>query len=186
MLISIIIILIYLSFLIEFLFWPVSSEASTGQLLGNWKQNKAVHNLIYIIIIVFNSLFTIAPLLVSLYSLFHNDLFEVNLITIIGLTLGWTGRIISASAAFKLHKANSNSLITDSMFKWSRNPISLGLFITFFGLILVIPHFLLFIGYVFFILTTNYKIGIEEKFLRQKYGTGYHHYVRSTPKYLII
>jgi protein-S-isoprenylcysteine O-methyltransferase Ste14 len=117
---------------------------------------------------------------------FYNDLIQINLLTYIGLSLGWIGRLISASSAYKLHKSSLRFLVTDSMFKWSRNPISLGLFITFFGLLLALPHFLMIIGYIVFVLSINYKIGIEKKFLFEKFGADYHHYVRSTPKYLII
>ena len=185
MIVSVIVVLIYLSFIIEFLLWPVPSEASTGQLLNNWRSNKTKHNLIYLIIFVFNALFTLAPLLISLYSLFYKNLFLIDLLTYIGLTLAWIGRLISISGAYILHKSKLKSLVTDSVFKWSRNPVSLGLFITFFGLILVIPHILMIMGYIVFVLNINYKIGIEEKFLQQKFGKTYHDYIRSTPKYLI-
>jgi protein-S-isoprenylcysteine O-methyltransferase Ste14 len=186
MLISITIILIYLSFVIELLTWPVSSEASTGRLLHSWRSNKTKHNLIYLLVFLFNSFFTLTPLLISLYFLFYNELFQISFLTYIGLILAWLGRLISIRSAYELNKSKLKSLVTDSMFKWSRNPISLGLFITFFGLILVIPHFLMIIGYIIFVLNINYKIGIEEKFLIQRYGRPYHNYVRSTPKYLIL
>ena len=186
MLISIVIILIYLSFIVEFLLWPVHSEASTGHLLRNWRSNKMKFNLIYLLIFILNSLFTITPLLISLLSLYHKDLFQINPFTYLGLILGWFGRLISVSSAYRLHKSELKFLVTDSIFKWSRNPVSLGLFITFFGLILILPYYLMIAGYVVFVLSINYKIGIEEKFLLEKYGTVYHHYARSTPKYLIV
>ncbi len=186
MIVSVIVVLFYLSFMIEFLLWPVPSEASTGHLMNNWRSNRTTHNLIYLIIFIFNALFTLAPLVVSLYSMFYRDLFQIDIFTYIGLALAMTGRVISVSGAYILHKSNLEFLVTDSMFKWSRNPISLGLFITFFGLILVIPHFLIIIGYIVFVLNINFKISIEEKFLQRKYGKKYHDYIRSTPKYLII
>ncbi len=177
--------MVYISFIIEFLIWPVPSEASTGQLLNNWRSNKTKHNLIYAVIFVFNTFFTLAPLLVSLYSLLYMNLFDIDVFTYIGLALAWIGRVISVLGAYTLHKSNLKFLVTDSVFKWSRNPISLGLFITFFGLLLVIPHFLMIIGYIVFVANINYKISIEEKFLQQKFGDNYHDYIRSTPKYLI-
>ena len=144
-----------------------------------------MYNLIYVFIFIFNSFFTITPLVVSFYSLFYNNLFEINLLTYIGLTIGWIGRFITASGAYKLHKSNLKFLVSDSIFKWSRNPISLGLFVTFFGLLLVLPHLLLITGYVVFVININYKIGIEEVFLLNKFGRNYHNYISSTPKYLI-
>ena len=184
--ISIIIILIYLSFIIEFLIWPVSSEASTGQLLHNWRSNKMKYNLIYLVIFLFNSFFTISPLIISLYSLFYIELIQVNTLTYIGLILAWVGRWISIRSAYSLYKSKLKYLVSNSMFKWSRNPVSLGLFITFLGLVLVIPHFVLIIGYVLFVLNINYKIGIEERHLKKKFGKAYHDYMRTTPKYLIV
>jgi protein-S-isoprenylcysteine O-methyltransferase Ste14 len=163
----------------------VPSEASTGQLLNNWRSNSTKHNLIYLIIFVFNAFFTLAPLVISLNSLVYRDLFQIDFFTYIGLTLAWIGRVISVSSAYILHKSNLKFLVTHSMFKWSRNPISLGLFITFFGFLLVISHFLMIIGYIVFVLNINYKISIEEKSLQEKFGENYHDYIRSTPKYLI-
>lgn len=186
MIIAIIIILIYVSFILEFLFWPVPSEASTGHLLRNWRSNKIKFNLIYLLIFILNSLFAITPLLISLLSLYYKDLFQINLFTYLGLILGWFGRLISVYSAYILHKSELRFLVRISIFKWSRNPISLGLFITFFGLILILPYYSMIAGYLVFVLSINYKIGIEEKFLLEKYGTVYHHYVRSTPKYLIV
>lgn len=185
MLVSVIVVLIYLSFIIEFILWPVPSEASSGQLLKNWKSNNARHNLIHLLILVFNTFFTLSPLIISFYSLFHKNLFQVNIFTYIGLVLAWIGRVISVSGAYTLHTSNLKFLVSDSVFRWSRNPISLGLFITFLGLLLLYPHYVMIIGYLVFVLNINYKISIEERFLQQKYGKIYHDYIRSTPKYLI-
>ena len=184
MLISIVIILIYLSFIVEFLLWPVHSEASTGHLLRNWRSNKMKFNLIYLLIFILNSLFTITPLLISLLSLYHKDLFQINPFTYLGLILGWFGRLISVSSAYRLHKSELKFLVTDSIFKWSRNPVSLGLFITFFGLILILPYYLMIAGYVVFVLSINYKIGIEEKFLLEKYGKLYEDYKYKVRRYI--
>lgn len=181
-----IILLLYLSFLIEFLIWPVPSEASTGQLLYRWKSKNIYQNLTYLFIFIFNSFFTLAPLLISIYHLVLEKSFQVIELTYIGLLLGWIGRLFSLSGAFILHKVKQKTLITKGIFKWSRNPISLGLFITFFGFTFVFPHFLMIAGYCVFVLSINHKIGIEEKFLTNKFGIAYQDYIRNTPKYLFV
>jgi protein-S-isoprenylcysteine O-methyltransferase Ste14 len=45
---------------------------------------------------------------------------------------------------------------------------------------------LLIFGWILFVLFIDYKVGIEEKILVQKYGEAYLQYKESTPKYLII
>jgi protein-S-isoprenylcysteine O-methyltransferase Ste14 len=186
MMISYIIILLYISFTFEFLLWPVPSEASTGQLLHAWRTNQLKQNVLFLIIFIFNLFFTLTPAILSLYSLIYKNLFQIYFFTYLGVILAWIGRVISTFGAYTLYKNKQQHLISNSIFKWSRNPISLGLFITFFGLVLLFPHYLLIIGLVVFVMSIDYKIGFEEKFLYEKFGTPYQNYRRSTPKYFLV
>ena len=180
------IILLYFSFVLELVIWPVPSEASTGHLLKEWKSNGTLRNVMYIFMYIINFFFTLSPLIISLYSLFHTDLIQSDLISIGGLILAWSGRAISMYGAFLLHKNRRVNLLTGKIFRWSRNPISLGLFLTFLGLLMIIPYPLLIAAYVGFIVIINFKINIEEKFLNAKFGSEYQRYKKSTPKYFIL
>ena len=60
------------------------------------------------------------------------------------------------------------------------------MFLTFLGLIMIIPYPLLISTYAGFIVIINFKINIEEKFLLEKFGNEYQEYKKSTPKYFIL
>ena len=186
MIIYITIILLYASFLIEFILWPVASEASTKQLLKKWKTNLITHNFIYILIFIFNLVFTISPLILSIYFLVLEKKYDTFQMAIPGMACACIGRLFSMKGAYILNQNKDKHLITRSLYQWSRNPISFGLYITFLGLVMSFPYHFLIVGWIIFIGTMNYKIGIEERFLKEKYGEAYLKYQKSTPKYLLI
>ncbi len=183
MILQVAILLLYASFLIEFLLWPVSSEASTHELLKKWKKNLKINNFIYILIFIYNVGFTLTPLILSIYFLVNNKRFDSNQLILAGIVLAWIGRLLSIKGAYILHTNKGRRLITISLFKWSRNPISLGLYITFLGLVMVYPYIPMIVGWFIFLTGINFKIGIEERSLRDKYGEVYINYQKSTPKY---
>lgn len=180
------IILLYISFIVELAVLPVPSEASTGYLLKEWKSNGILRNVMYIFQYIFNFIFTLYPLIISLYSLFQTNLIESDFVSITGLILAFSGRAISIYGAFLLHNNGGRNLITSKIFRWSRNPISLGIFLTFMGLIMIIPYPLLIAAYAGFVWIFNYKINIEEKYLLEKFNNEYRDYKKSTPKYFIL
>jgi len=186
MIIYLTVLTLYSSFLVEFLVWPVPSEASSLHLMKKWNTNTAKQNIIYILIFIYNSVFTLVPLILSIYFLLINYGYEVTAITFPGIIFAWAGRFFSLTGAWILYHNAGHQLVTGSIFKWSRNPISLGLYTTFGGLVLIFPYPLLIPGWILFLLNLNYKVNLEENFLKEKYGMPYILYQKSTPKYLFV
>jgi protein-S-isoprenylcysteine O-methyltransferase Ste14 len=112
--------------------------------------------------------------------------YEIHTITYIGILMALSGRILSLKGAVILNQNRNKGLITESLFKWGRNPISLGLYITFLGIVMILPYLLLIIGWIVFVAVIDYKINIEEKSMKIKYGSNYFKYQKSTPKYFLI
>jgi protein-S-isoprenylcysteine O-methyltransferase Ste14 len=180
------IIVIYGSFLLELVLWPVPSEASTLHLLKKWKSNTFLFNLLYILIFSFNFIFSLAPLVISIYSLVTQKIYEIYPMFYTGIIFSLSGRILSLKGAILLNHRRDQGLITDSIFKWGRNPISLGLYITFLGIVMILPDLWLIAGWIGFVAGMDYKISIEEKTMKLKFGNNYDIYQKSTPKYFLI
>ena len=106
-----------------------------------------------------------------------------------GIILLIIGRMITIKSVLAIRKNNdqkgdSFQLQKTGLFKKSRNPIQVGMYIFGAGLILLFPSIFFFLGMVFYALYMHYKILIEEKFLEQKFGDSYAHYISETARYL--
>jgi protein-S-isoprenylcysteine O-methyltransferase Ste14 len=66
----------------------------------------------------------------------------------------------------------------------SRNPIALGMILTFLGLFLLAPSFIVFTGFLIFTVNMHFRILLEEDFMRQQFGHEYEEYLRRTRRYL--
>jgi protein-S-isoprenylcysteine O-methyltransferase Ste14 len=182
----ILIIILYFSYLIDFIIWPIPSEVATGNLLKTWKNRSLFLNLLNIFAFVINAVFTLTPLVLSIHHLLSGWIYPHSLIFTMGLIIAWLGRIISIWGTYILYHNEEQKIISCSIFRWSRNPISFGLYLTFLGLTVVFPYYYLIIGWIFFMISMHYKIGIEERYLHEKYGDDYLMYKKSTPKYLLF
>jgi len=184
MIIYIIVIFVYLSFLLDFLVWPIPSEASTFSLInGNTKVN-FIHKFFLLIVFIVNLFFYLTPLGLSIYYLQNGFEIPGTPLTILGIAMSITGRIISIKAAQVMRK-KGDGLVGNSLFKYSRNPISLGLHITIIGLMIIFDKWYLWLGFIFYLINIHYKIKVEESHLQKKYGTLYDLYQAKTPRYLI-
>lgn len=72
---------------------------------------------------------------------------------------------------------NPTKLVTNGLFKISRNPVYLGFTISLFGLWILLGTFLPIIGcLVFIIVTNNYYIPFEERMMESVFGNDYKNY----------
>ena len=180
--VSIIIILIYMSFFPDFFIWPIGSEASTQSLsqdVGFLKK------LALWIVFAISLLGYIAPLLMAVYSLQEDIFNSLTLTSIFGVGVAVAGRIITSIGALNL-KSSLSELHTTAIFSISRNPISLGMHLTFMGLIIICKEWWLVVPFVFYTVNIDLKINLEEKALVRKFGRAYVDYQSKTPKYLLV
>ncbi len=76
-------------------------------------------------------------------------------------------------------------LITDGPFKYSRNPIYVGLTLLYFGALLALRTYLIFVPIIFFWYYHS-SVVQEEKNLERYFGKKYLEYKKKTPRYIGI
>lgn len=79
---------------------------------------------------------------------------------------------------------NETSLVTHGVFRFSRNPIFLGMRFNLFGLFLVLPNALTLLLWLLGDVSIQIQVFLEEDHLRQQHGTAYDRYCAATPRYL--
>ncbi len=202
------IVLIYTSILVEIIFFHVPSAASTYQLFffdsddhktGGLLSN--VHNLPLaqkFLILFVPALISLTVYCLPLILVFSPALkihfypiyiLEQNYLIYSGLLLTVFGRGVSMHAVFRIrHRSSQNGndfpLITDSIFRLSRNPVLIGMYITFSGLFLVFPSFVLAIGFSIYISNMHFRVLLEEDFLKHKFRDRYENYLSRTRRYI--
>ena len=202
---DILIILTYLSFLIEIIVCPVPSVASSFQLIV---RNKSLPNeflytriqnlkiLQKIVLLAIPSLLGLiaycVPLILIAVSKFSDDvIYKTDKIELIvtAFLLIFSGRIISLYSVTKIRLNNrqagkSFDLKTKNIFSVSRNPILFGLYVSFIGMIIIFPYLYMIIAFVYFFAHMHFRILIEESFLKYKFGDKYSDYREKTKRYL--
>ena len=182
---SLFVIFIYLSFLVDFLIIPIPSEASTKSLIKT-SQSKDFSRFTLMAIFVLNLLFYLFPLISSVFQLVARTTPAANGgLIYLGIVIAILGRLLSIFGGVVLRK-NKGSIVSSSIFRWSRNPIALGMHLTLLGLIVFTNQWFLFAGLAFCIWNIHSKIKIEEQHLINKFGTQYTNYMHKTPRYLGI
>jgi protein-S-isoprenylcysteine O-methyltransferase Ste14 len=81
-------------------------------------------------------------------------------------------------------KDKSAKLLTAGIFKYSRNPMYLGMLLWLFGLAVILGSLTSFIYPVIFFVLANLMIPYEEKKLKQLYGNEYINYKRSVRRWI--
>jgi protein-S-isoprenylcysteine O-methyltransferase Ste14 len=183
MAVYILVFIIYLSFVFDLIIWPIPSEASTKALMSFDNQQGIVKSCLLILVFLLNFAFFIFPLIASVRNIIYNIEPEYAR-SIFGLFVSALGRFISLKGTLTLRQYTCHKLVTQSIFKVSRNPISTGMHLTIFGLILVFNNWYLWIGFVLYFLNIHFKIKIEEKHLMDIYGPDYQLYKSKTNRYL--
>ena len=182
--VQVVIIAIYLSFMLDFLVWPIPSEASTFAMVNLRNHSKIFYKAFLIVVFVLNLIFYLTPLGLSIIYFVNGTEIHIIPIIILGLFLTITGRIITITAALRLRK-NDKGIVSDSVYKYSLNPISLGMHFTIMGFIVIFGKWYLWLGFAFYLVNMHLKIKVEETFLQNRYGVNYTKYKNATPRYLI-
>jgi protein-S-isoprenylcysteine O-methyltransferase Ste14 len=99
------------------------------------------------------------------------------------------GRAVSLSAALTVRRGNrqrgaSFALHTDGLFRWSRNPGLVGMYVFALGLWAAAPSACMLAGIAVYVLHMHFRIRMEEDFLSNKFGAAYAQYLRRTGRYL--
>ena len=104
--------------------------------------------------------------------------------SIIGLVVGIAGEVaLGESFCLALPRANTG-LVTRGIYRYTRNPCVLGVFLLVLGTLLIAPSLLAIIALVVNVIGYEMKVRAEEEYLRQMYRAEYEAYCARTGRYL--
>lgn len=134
----------------------------------------------------------ITALHISLPAIISYNLINITWLKYIGIMFCYIGLIIFLLALISFGKSwrigidenNSNELITNGMFKYSRNPIFLFMDIYFVGIMLIYPNIVFILLAIGTIVGIHLQILREEEFLLKKFGEKYIEYKNKTRRYI--
>ncbi|MFK7782314.1 methyltransferase family protein [Psychroserpens sp.] len=197
------IVLFYISLFVELYFYSIPSIVSTKKILKpdqsitdyfsehiksilNWSLPLKV--LVFVVPMIFIYVLHLLPAY-ALYDLLFFDIQIQNSYStyIIGIGLVVFGRIISHLYLLSIKKIKTQSFtgfVTSGLFKFSRNPGLLGLYISFLGFYVIQPSTLFLICYLIYIIHMHFKIIMEENYLTNTHGEDYKEYLQKTRRYL--
>ncbi|HUN04587.1 MAG TPA: methyltransferase, partial [Niabella sp.] len=78
-----------------------------------------------------------------------------------------------------IDKKNKTDLVTDGVFRISRNPIFFGMMISVMGLFLILPNMMTFFLFFTTCIIIQIQIRLEEEFLEKQHGQTYLEYKRT-------
>lgn len=105
---------------------------------------------------------------------------------VIGIGLWAIGIIIVSSVCITWIKTPSDKLLTEGMYKYSRNPMYLSFFFAYTGIGLISKSWIfLTITFVYMIVVVLF-VKEEEKICLEKYGEEYKEYMNKTPRWIVF
>lgn len=183
--VSYIIITIYASFVLDLLIWPIPSEVSTISVLTSANSIFSLKSAKALAGWSLSLIFYLCPLYLSLSAIVYSqsELASIWLV-VLGLLISISGRVISILGTLALRKNHNNTLVESSIFKRSRNPITTGMHLTIFGLLMCYNFWFLWFGFPVYFWIFHLKLKMEERLLNEKFGFVYEKYMEKTPRYL--
>ncbi len=114
-------------------------------------------------------------------------------LAMIGLTISVTGTVLAAWAKIAMgtnwgrpaqhDRIRQSQLVTGGPFRYSRNPIYVGLFLLFFGQQLALQSYGVLLSFIF-ALAIRQAVHTEEPLLEKYFGNAYLSYKKRVPRYL--
>lgn len=200
---TLITILFYVSLFVELFFYDIPSVVATRKILRpntddfnyfsdnikavlNWSYSKKF--IVFVLPMVFIYLLHVLPAY-FIYDLYFNDshLSSTTSAFYIGIVLVVLGRIVSHLYLLSIQKIKSKSFdgfVVSGLFKFSRNPGLLGLYISFLGFLIIHPSVVFMICFIIYIVHMHFKIRMEEDYLVNKNQEDYKTYLQKTKRYL--
>lgn len=167
-----------------------STELSKSQMISKvrkWTLSKKITLLILPNVIV------IIVHLLPLYYLYTYNQFinHNNAVVLTGLILVVISRIFGLYTVNFLRVNNKQSessfdLKTNSVYYYSRNPVTDAMLIFFIGNLIIFPNLIFAIGIIIYFIHTRFRILIEEDFLKSYYGLEYEKYRMKTKRFLFL
>jgi len=196
------IVFFYVSLFVELFFYNIPSVVTTKNILNSnfveieyfsksireflaWPMSKKI--LVFVIPMIFIYVLHVLPAYL-LIEIFYYEAFAIkmSILGYLGIALVVVGRIIShlyLNAIQKIKKETQEGFVNNGIFKLSRNPGLLGLYISFLGFIVIKPMPLFIICFVVYVFYMHFKVKMEEDYLNNKHGDEYNGYLQKTRRY---
>ncbi|MFT5284767.1 MAG: protein-S-isoprenylcysteine O-methyltransferase Ste14 [Planctomycetota bacterium] len=196
----------YLSLLLELVVFPIPSEASTYQLffktegevdspgdgsLGRARQRSGlVKSCCYFLPTALGVVLFLIPLGASVYpeiieSLFPVSALQTSLFTGFGALAVVLGRSITFGSVLQLRRQKrSGKLSAQGIFTLSRNPGLVGMYVFYIGNALLFPCWVLIIGFLPYVINMHRRVLMEENHLAELIGSEYRVYLERVARYL--
>lgn len=199
----------YIAQIIQLCFFPVPSAGSSLEMLLRVKKNslgaknhpaksilQSVPKMIIMItatlIVVTTTMIPLTTLLFPrvnnyLLALIDKPSISLALISVFLLTIGNAVTFV-AVGTLRVHVSfhefgETTKLHTAGIYHCLRNPITIGLATIFAGFVLARPSGLMLIGFIVFLINSNYRIRMEEVYLEKTFGEEYLLYKDNVGKY---
>jgi protein-S-isoprenylcysteine O-methyltransferase Ste14 len=190
-------------------FFPVPSAGSTVEMLFKVRKDKnlsidhpaklVMHSMPKIMAMILATLFVTATSLLPLVSILFpqliNYLFPLMksqidtllILTALLLTIGNALTIIGVRT-LRIHVTfqefgETTKLHTTGIYRYIRNPITVGLGIIYAGFFLSLPSAVMFFGFILFGINSDYRVRMEEVYLQRTFGEVYYRYKNRVGKY---
>ncbi len=183
--------LVYLSLLLELTVFHVPSKVSVlsetvvPEVSSLKKVTAKAVRLICVLLSIATFLYPLAELLFGLG--LHPE--PTTLAGMVGVVLMVAGRVLTTAAVFTIRARNSQEgedffLHTEGVYRYSRNPIQVGLYVLLLGMVTVYWNPLFLAGIVLYAAYMHVVLLKEERFLQQQFNEQYRTYLQSTRRYL--
>lgn len=96
----------------------------------------------------------------------------------------WAQYVMGNSWRIGIDREHTTGLVIKGPFQWSRNPIFLGMLISTFGLVVLIPTYLMCFLFILSWLLINIQVRLEEKHLNEMHGETYLVYKSTVGRFL--
>ncbi len=177
----------YMLTLVEVAFLPIPSEASGIALLSSQQPPR----LRYLAVLVFEiGIFSI-PLVWCLYPGIRGLLLPLGpdpgpLLKAASVLAIVAGSLVTLAAVLQLRSARRlpPCLYTRGLFSLSRNPIQMGMHLTWAGWVMALPSVVMLLGLLFYLVHKHRRILLEESHLAEVHGESYREYQRKVGRYL--
>jgi protein-S-isoprenylcysteine O-methyltransferase Ste14 len=197
MIIQAMVVILYLSLVIELTCFHVPSVANTGvffkddnEIINQYSQYKWIFSWSKrkkIILLLIPHFINMTVFFIPLFYLLFEET-SLNSFSILGLIVAISGRLITFYSMYFIRKNNSQidndfTLHDSGPFSTIRNPGMTGMILFFVGLTAIWPSILMVCALIYYIFYNHFRILIEEDFLKVMYKDKYCEYIKKANRY---
>ena len=181
--------------MVELVFFPLPSDFTTYNIIQ--KQNlELTKSNSAIAILILGTIISVATFLIpgllilfpegqTLFHYINLDIAGIQILLVFFILFGSSLTLIGVLQISNLKRFTSESgLIQSGIFRFTRNPITLGLNVMVIGFFMALPALEMFGGCIIYIINAHFRVRMEEKQLQSMHGKKFQNYKTSVPRYI--